>query len=299
MIPLMHILDGKKLRDEIRERLKKEVEGFLKKPVLSIIQVGDLPESNSYIDSKKKFGEKIGVKVIHEKYEADISPEKIIERIKTLNVDSAVSGILVQLPLPANFDVDKIMNEIHSSKDVDGLGAVNVKHLWEGKKDAFIPATTRGIMSLLEHNDVTISGKHVLVIGRSSLVGKPTSLAFLMKDATVTMAHSKTKDLEKFIKIADIVVVAVGKPRFISASLVSSNNVIIDVGINSVQKEKDIKMILQDEISEKVLVGDVDFENVKDVVRAISPVPGGVGPMTVASLFENVVEAYKHLKKSI
>lgn len=279
----------------MKERLKKEIGGLKKKPALLIIQIGDRPESNSYIESKKKFGKAIGVGVIHEKFDEKVTEEEIIRKIGEANADKEISGIIVQLPIPKSLDREKIMNEIAPEKDVDGLGAVNVGRLWEGRSDAFVPATTKGILTLLEKNGILLSGKHVLVIGRSSLVGKPTVFLCLSKDATVTIAHSKTKDLEKYTKSADVLIVATGHPKLIGVSHVLPRHVIVDVGINpqSKAKEKDSSMALQDEILGSTLVGDVDFENVKNIVQAISPVPGGVGPMTVASLFENVVTAYR------
>ena len=296
----MKILDGRKLRDHIKDKLKKEV-GLLKnKPSLAIIQVGERVESNAYIASKKKFAEVIGVGVIHKKFKEEIETKEIIAEIEKLNVNKEISGILVQLPIPEKLDRECIMNAILPSKDVDGLGPVNVKKLFDGNPEAILPATTKGILTLLEKNDISIHGKNVLVIGRSSLVGKPTALACLMRDATVTIAHSKTQNLEKYTKTADIIIVAAGKKKLLTPSHVLPHQVIIDVGINPdfVLNEKEISLALQDEIPNRILVGDVDFENIKDKVQAISPVPGGVGPMTVASLFENVLIAHKRSFKT-
>jgi methylenetetrahydrofolate dehydrogenase (NADP+)/methenyltetrahydrofolate cyclohydrolase len=262
----MKTLDGRILRDRIANKLKLEVSGLKVKPVLAIIQVGDNVESNVYIKQKKLFGERIGAVVNHIRLPKNISFPKIEKEIKKLNSDRKVHGIIIQLPIPENLDARKITKVISPSKDVDGLVSGS----------NFTPATTRGILSILDFYKINLAGKRAVVVGRSDLVGKPTALALLNKNATVTIAHSKSKNLKQITKSAEVLVVAVGRPKFINDKYVSKGQVVIDVGINKTKNG---------------LVGDVDFEKVKKIVRAITPVPGGVGVMTVASLFENLFDA--------
>jgi len=259
------ILDGKKLSQELASGLAKKIKSLKTKPKLVIIQVGDIAESNIYIRRKVLFGEKVGAIVEHKLLKNDTSEKKLISIISKLNTEKSTHGIIVQLPLPEHLNPESVLDAISETKRVDG-----------GKH--FLPATTRGILTLLERHKIKVSGKKVVVVGRSNLVGKPTALALLNLDATVTVCHKKTKDLRAKTKQADILIVATGNPKLISKSHVSPNQVVIDVGINITRGKK--------------LVGDVDFENVKGVVKAISPVPGGVGPMTVASLFENLLDGY-------
>ena len=274
------ILDGKKLSAEIALELSKKVallaseQNF--KPKLVIIQVGDLAESNTYIKNKIIFAQKIGVDVVHKKYTIDSTnlSREIISDIKSYNSDPKVTGIIVQLPIPASLDQGAILEAIDPKKDVDGMSPRNVKFLYENKEQ-FLPATTKGILLLLEKNKITIKGKKVVVVGQSFLVGKPTALAMLNRGATVTVCHNQTKNLEKETKTADILIVAVGKPKLITKRHVSPGQVVVDIGINVSKKGK--------------IVGDVDFDNVAKVVRAVTPVPGGVGPMTIVSLFENLL----------
>jgi methylenetetrahydrofolate dehydrogenase (NADP+)/methenyltetrahydrofolate cyclohydrolase len=269
------ILDGKEVSSKIKEILRETIQKLAFQPKLVIIQVGENKESEVYITRKKKFAEEINAQVLHIKYSESVKETEIINEIEKLNRDKTVNGIIVQLPLPLSLNRTKIIDSIDKDKDVDGQTASNLKNLLENQK-GFIPATTQGIQTLLFENGIEIKGKKVVVVGRSTLVGKPTALAFLNKDATVTICHSQTVDLKEETKRADILIIAMGKPKFINDEFVSTNQVVIDVGINS--------------LNEKV-VGDVDMESVKDIVKYISPVPGGVGPMTVASLFQNLVEA--------
>ncbi|OGD87112.1 hypothetical protein A2870_02275 [Candidatus Curtissbacteria bacterium RIFCSPHIGHO2_01_FULL_41_11] len=274
---MSQILDGKALRDEILDDLKNQISKLDQKPELVIIQVGDLAESNTYIEQKIKFGEKIGAIVTHKKLPLDIAESELIREIQLANDDENVNGIIIQLPIPQSLNKEKIIDSISPQKDVDGQTAISIKSLVVGSP-TFIPATTKGVITLLDANKIDPSGKHVVVVGRSTLVGKPTALALLNRDATVTIAHKKTQNLQAITKSADIIVVATGKPKLITKDYVSENQIIIDIGITVVDGK---------------LVGDVDFENVKDLVAAISPVPGGAGPMTVASLFQNLLEAYQ------
>jgi methylenetetrahydrofolate dehydrogenase (NADP+)/methenyltetrahydrofolate cyclohydrolase len=284
------ILDGKIVRDALRTELKERILRLKKIPTLAILQVGDNPESNAYIRQKKAFGESIGSHVDHIRYESTVSEKEVLEKIGELNKNSTIQGILVQLPLPEELDKDLIMNAIVPSKDVDGLTPTNTKLLEEMSSGGFIPATAKGVMNLLEYYKIEIAGKKVVVMGRSALVGKPIALLMQKEGASVTVCHSKTLNVPEIAKKADILIVAIGKPKFVNQDFISSGQIVIDVGINVVTGKK-----LDEEVPDKKLIGDVDFEAVKDIVLAISPVPGGVGPMTVASLFENLVEALERL----
>jgi len=266
---MVRILEGKTVREEIIQRLKKEIEGFSSVPTLAIIQVGDNEESGVYIKQKKIFAEKIGAHVRHLKFDADISQEQIILEIENLNADKDIQGIIVQLPIPKNLDEQVIIETINPKKDVDGLTSTT----------SFMPATTRGILNLLNYYQINPSDKNVVVMGRSKLVGKPTAEALLNLGAKVIVAHSQTENIKEVTKQADILVVAIGKPKLVDVSYVREGQVIIDVGIN----------VSKDSEGKKVLCGDVNFDEVKDIVTAISPVPGGVGLMTVCALFENLI----------
>ena len=295
------ILDGRLVRDRIAKKLKKQISRLRSKPKLVIIQVGDLAESNTYIRQKILFGEKIGCLVDHQKLDEKISQQELQTTISELNYDPSVTGIIIQMPIPKHLDKDEIIETINPKKDVDGLTSTNLKLLWENRTSGFIPATTKGILELLEFYKIPVSGKKVVVIGRSFLVGKPTALALLNQNATVTICHRETKNLKLETRNADILVVAVGKLNLITKDYVRKNQVVIDVGINVISdKQQVISNKLDKPETEPVnrkLVGDVDFESVKTVVAAISPVPGGVGPLTVASLFENLLDAYKINRK--
>lgn len=271
------ILDGKALSLKHRETLKEQI-SHLRKPVsIVIIQVGNRPESNTYIRRKKEFGEYIGVKVVHEKYKLNVSEKEIIKNIEKFNSDDSVGGIIVQLPLPKHLDTNKIVEHIDVKKDVDGQTSKNLKALIDGSS-GFVPATTKGIITLLEENKIVIKGKNVCILGRSTLVGKPTALEFLNKDATVTICHRSTKNLKNHTRNADILIVAIGKPNFINGQFIKRGQIIVDVGINVITKNGKNKII-----------GDVNTKSVLNKVKAITPVPGGVGPMTILSLFENLL----------
>ena len=292
---MAQILNGKIMQNESIDRLKKEVLGFTVKPTLAIIQVGDLQESSKYIQHKKIFAEKIGANVEHLKFNIDVSKEELVEKIHELNKDDKIHGIILQLPIPKNLNEHEIIDAIDSSKDVDGLTSTNFKLLATGSSFGFMGATTKGVLDLLDYYKVSLAGQHVLIIGRSILVGKPTALALLNRDATVTIAHSKTVNLKELARVCDILIVALGQPRFINEEYVRPGQVVVDIGINF--EASNSKNDSSDEIQKQTLVGDVDFEKVKDIVGAITPVPNGIGPMTVASLFENLITAYKNDKK--
>ncbi|MSU56050.1 MAG: bifunctional 5,10-methylenetetrahydrofolate dehydrogenase/5,10-methenyltetrahydrofolate cyclohydrolase [Candidatus Taylorbacteria bacterium] len=284
----MILLDGKKVRDEIAQTLRARIFAYAVKPKLAIVQIGDTQESATYIKQKKLFGESIGVLVEHVHLQETVSEQEVLAAIGKLNRDASVHGIIVQLPISDTLDKDAIIEAIAPQKDVDGLGSVNIKLLWENKAGGYIPATTRGILSLLAYYGISVAGKRVVIVGRSFLVGKPTALALLNADATVTVAHSKTVNCSEVTRSADILIIAAGKPHFIQKDDVREGQIVIDVGITAVTGEK-----LNDEVAEVTITGDVHFDDVKDIVGAISPVPGGVGPMTVASLFQNLVSAYE------
>jgi len=288
---MTQILDGKKVREHVLYGLKKEIESLGAPLCLVIIQVGEREDSSTYVRTKKQFGNDVGVEVRHMSFPESVTTREVLTEIQKLNEDLSVHGIIVQLPLPTALEKDTLLNAIHPHKDVDGLGMVNLQKLWEAREDVILPATTRGILTLLNHYEIQIAGKKVVILGRSSLVGKPTALAFLNEDATVTVCHSKTEDIEEVAKSADILVVAIGKPEFVKKTFVHENQVVIDVGINSQDYGK-----LDDELLLPSLVGDVDYSEVKEVVKAITPVPGGVGQMTVVSLFQNLVAVYKRYR---
>ena len=237
----MILLDGKKLRDLAVDRLKNEVaevvsENAVDAPTLAIIQVGDLAESNSYINQKKLFAEKIGAKVLHKIHPDKVSEDDLIAEIQKLNKNKKVHGIIVQLPIPEGLDKQKIIDAIDPVKDVDGLTAINVKRLWGNDDRAIVPATVLGVISLLEHCEIPIDGKKAVIVGRSILVGKPLALALLNKNATVTICHRHTKNLKEQARQADILVVAAGSPGLITKDHVREGQVIVDIGINFADK---------------------------------------------------------------
>ncbi len=276
---MAQILDGKIVRDKIAEDLKSKIQNLLPAPRLVIIQVGDNPESNTYIAQKIKFGEKIGANVKHLQLPKDVSEKTLNFQISNCNLEKSINGIIVQLPIPDSINKDEIIEAIDPAKDVDGLHSVNLKKLMENDPTGFVPATTKGVLTLLDHYKIPVASKQVAVIGRSTLVGKPTTLAFLNLDATVTVCHSKTHNLPSITQSADIIISAVGKPGLITKNHVSPDQTVIDVGTTVVDGK---------------LKGDVDFDQVEKIVGWISPVPGGVGPMTVASLFQNLLQAYQN-----
>lgn len=281
----MKLLDGLELKKEIQKKLTEKVQGLpagALKPTLIIIQVGDRTESNVYVRQKVGFGEKIGVNVNHIKLSEKITEKELIEFVHEACADRHVHGLIVQLPLPAHIRKDVVLDEIDPRKDVDGLTAVNVKKLWAGDKTAIVPATARGVDSILAKHHVDLQGKHAVIVGRSMLVGKPIFAMMIEREATATICHSKTVNLKKYTQDADILVSAVGKPLLITKDHVRPGQIVIDVGISVIEEE-----------GERHIKGDLDFENIKDIVEMITPVPGGIGPLTVACLFENVMDAYE------
>ena len=282
----MLLLDGKIVRDSRVSELKRQIRALGFTPRLAIIQIGTSDRSHAYVKAKQKFAETVGVEVELVTFSGDISPVEIHADIERLNADPSINGIIMQLPTPRGIDHRPLVEAIAPAKDVDGLTAYNLKLLLENNRSGFVPATARGIISLLDFYSVPLEGKRVVIVGRSLLVGKPTALSFLNRNATVTICHSFTRDLGAITKEAEILVIAVGIKRLIGKEHVSKGQIVVDVGINLEDGEH-----LAEEIAAPKLVGDVDFDAVQGIVSAVSPVPGGVGPMTVLSLFENVLEA--------
>ncbi|MGA1254659.1 MAG: bifunctional 5,10-methylenetetrahydrofolate dehydrogenase/5,10-methenyltetrahydrofolate cyclohydrolase [Pelagibacteraceae bacterium] len=277
----MMIIDGKKEAALLREEIKKEIlllkEKTKKVPGLSVILIGDFTPSQIYVKNKEKNSKEVGINSEVIKYPKDITEQEVLNKIKELNNNPEVSGILVQLPLPKHINKEKIINAIHPKKDVDGFNPINVGNLASGY-DAIIPCTPLGCLYLIKKIEKNLSGKHAVIIGRSNLNGKPMAQLLLRENCTVTIVHSKTKDLKAECQKADILVAAVGKANLVKSDWVKKDSIIIDVGINKVEEK---------------IVGDVDFESVKEKVKAITPVPGGVGPMTIACLLKNTLECFK------
>ena len=276
------LIDGKLVSEKTRENIKSEVERlkneFNKTPGLAVIVVGDDPASAVYVRNKHKACLAVGMNSYQIEFPASITQYELICKIEELNADPSVDGILVQLPLPAHISEVAVTKAISPEKDVDAFHSENVGKIMIGKYD-FLPCTPAGIVRLLDFYNISVEGKSCVVIGRSNIVGKPMALLLLERNGTVTVCHSKTKNLKEITKAADIIIVAIGKPRFLTADMVKPGAVIVDVGINRGDDGK--------------LVGDVDFAAVSDIASYITPVPGGVGPMTITMLLENTLTAAK------
>jgi methylenetetrahydrofolate dehydrogenase (NADP+)/methenyltetrahydrofolate cyclohydrolase len=275
------IIDGKKESALLREKIKKEISLIKEKknkvPGLSVILIGDFAPSQIYVKNKEKNSKEVGINSEIIRYPKEVTEKVILEKIKELNKNRKVSGILVQLPLPSQINNQKIINTIDPLKDVDGFNPINVGNLASGY-EAIIPCTPLGCLLLIKKVESNLSGKHAVILGRSNLNGKPMAQLLLKENCTVTIVHSKTKNLKEECQKADILVAAVGVANLVKDDWVKKDSIIIDVGINKV-KDK--------------IIGDVDFDQVKDKVKAITPVPGGVGPMTIACLLQNTVECFK------
>ena len=275
------ILDGKKEAALLREEIKKEILDIKKKinksPGLSVILIGDVIPSQIYVKNKEKNSKEVGIRSEVIKYSKEVKESEVLEKIEELNNNDKVSGILVQLPLPIHISKKKIINAIKPSKDVDGFHPINVGNLSLGYK-AIVPCTPLGCLMLIKKVEKNLIGKHAVIIGRSNLNGKPMAQLLLKEDCSVSIVHSKTKDLKLECQRADILVAAVGVANLVKGDWVKKDSIIIDVGINKVADK---------------IVGDVDFEQVKNKVKAITPVPGGVGPMTIACLLKNTLECFK------
>jgi methylenetetrahydrofolate dehydrogenase (NADP+) / methenyltetrahydrofolate cyclohydrolase len=275
------IIDGKKEAAVLRDKIKKEIESIKLKtnkiPGLTVILIGDFAPSQIYVKNKQKSSKEVGIKSEVVKYPKDVTEKEVLTKIELLNKDINVSGILVQLPLPTQINKEKIINAIDPKKDVDGFHPTNVGNLSSGYK-ATVPCTPLGCLLLIKKIESNLSGKHAVIIGRSNLNGKPMAQLLLKENCTVTIVHSKTKDLKAECQKADILVAAVGVANLVKGDWVKENSIIIDVGINKVGDK---------------IVGDVEFNTVKERARAITPVPGGVGPMTIACLLKNTLECFK------
>lgn len=272
------IIDGKKLAQKIRLELKTEAEKFKTRPKLAVILVGNDPASKIYVRNKNKACEEVGINYEEHVLEETTKMEDLLQLIDRLNSDDSINGILLQAPLPKHLEINRAFEEISPIKDVDGFNPINVGKLLIGE-DAFISCTPYGIIKMLEEYNIPIQGKNAVVVGRSNIVGKPLAQCLLNKNATVIICHSKTENLSNYTKNADILISAVGKANLITADMVKEGATVIDVGMNRNDNGK--------------LCGDVDFENVKEIASYITPVPGGVGPMTITMLMNNVIKAYK------
>lgn len=273
------IIDGTRIGNELREKLKSRIEALKEKgkiPGLAVILVGENPASQVYVRMKEKACENLGIHSEKFALPADTSQEEVLALINRLNHDDKIHGILVQLPLPAHFNEELIIESIVPTKDVDGFHPINIGNLMLGKP-LFPPCTPAGVIELLRASQIDMKGKNAVVVGRSNIVGKPVAALLLHEHATVTICHSKTKSLKDETRRADILIAAIGKPKMITADMVKEDAVVIDVGVNRLEDGK--------------LVGDVDFEGMKDKVAAITPVPGGVGPMTITMLMANTVKS--------
>ena len=272
------IIDGKSVADKITEQLKQKISQLQDKPHLAVIQIGNNAASTIYVNLKKKKAEEIGIKSTVINLDENIEEKELIYKIEKLNNDNSVHAILVQLPLPKHINESNIIKAIAPNKDVDGFTAQNTGDLFNGIKPKAYPCTPKGVLKLLKEYNIEIQGKHAVIVGRSNIVGKPLAIMLLNEHATVTICHSKTKNLPEITKQADILISAVGK-KVIFKDMVKRNAVVIDVGIFKDENNK--------------TTGDVDFENVKEIAAYITPVPKGVGPMTIACLMENTIELYE------
>lgn len=279
---MAQLIDGKLISAQIKDELKAEVAQMKEKginPCLAVIQVGNDPASSVYVNNKKKACAYIGIESLSYELEETVSQDALLELIFELNENEKVNGILVQLPLPKHIDENAVIEAIIPSKDVDGFHPETVGNMCIGTR-GFLPCTPAGVIQLLKRSNIEIEGKECVIIGRSNIVGKPMAMLLLRENGTVTITHSRTKDLKEVTKRADILVVAIGKPKFVTKDFVKKDAVVIDVGIHRNEDNK--------------LCGDVDFDDVVEKVSAITPVPGGVGPMTIAMLMNNCVETVRN-----
>ena len=282
----MNLIDGKKIAAELRNKLKVEVDGIKKKfnkvPGLTVILIGDLAPSQIYVKNKEKSAKEVGLNSEVIRYANDVDENTILKKINDLNEDKSVSGILVQLPLPKHINKKKVIESISPSKDVDGFHPMNVGNLSSGYESS-VPCTPLGCYLLLKKIEPNLSGKKAVIIGRSNLNGKPMAQLLLKENCTVTITHSKTKNLKSECLLADIIIAAVGIPELVKGDWVKKDSIIIDVGINKIDKG---------------IVGDVDFDQVSKKAKALTPVPGGVGPMTIACLIKNTIECFKRINSN-
>lgn len=282
----MTLIDGKAISKKVKEEIKNEaikLSNLGVKPGLAVILVGDDKASQTYVNSKEKVCEACEIYSVKKILDKNISEDELLNLISTFNKDESIHGILVQLPLPKHINTNRVLEAIDPKKDVDGFHAINVGKLVSGL-DGFVPCTPFGVMRLLKEYNIEVSGKNAVVIGRSNIVGKPMANLLLNENATVTITHSKTQNLEFYTKNADIIIVAIGKPNFLKSNMIKDGAVVIDVGINRLDDGR--------------LVGDVYFEDVSNKCSFITPVPGGVGPMTIAMLLNNTIISAKNFLKS-
>lgn len=280
------LISGTEISKTIQKEIKSKIDTFTdRKPGLAVVLVGNRKDSETYVRMKKKAAQEVGIVSFEETLPEDVSEEDLVKVVKKLNDNENVDGILVQLPLPKHINEEKILNEISIDKDVDGFNHVNIGKLaMKGRVPKFVPCTPKGIIELLDRTGIDIRGKNAVVVGRSNIVGLPVSMLLLHRDATVTVCHSKTKDIDKVIKQADIVIACLGQPEFIKGAWIKEGAVVIDVGTNPVKDE-----------TKKTgyrLVGDVEFAEASKVAGYITPVPGGVGPMTIAMLLFNTLHSF-------
>lgn len=275
---MYQLINGKEVAEKIKLQVKEEIKSLGKDVTLAVVIVGDNSASKVYVNNKKKACKLVGIQSLEYGLPENTSEDELLSLIDRLNNYNYVDGILVQLPLPRHINTDMVIERINPEKDVDGFTAINTGKLWLGQYD-IAPCTAIGVIELLDYYNIDIAGKHCVIVGRSNIVGKPVAALMLERNSTVTVCHSKTQNLYDITRTADILITAVGKPKFITRDMVKDGAVVIDVGINRDENGK--------------LCGDVDFENVKDKTTAITPVPGGCGPMTVAMLVKNTLEAAK------
>lgn len=271
----MKIINGKEIRNKLEEEYKNKIIAIDDQLTLVVFQVGNNPASDIYVRNKKNLCEKLGITFLHKKYD-NITEEDLVKEIKLCNDDKNITGILVQLPLPSYIDETRVIESIDHVKDVDGLTSINMGKLMSGEK-SLVPCTALGIVEIFNYENINLEGKNVVIVGRSKLVGLPLIPLFLSENATVTVCHSRTKNLKQITKDADVLVVAVGKKELIKEDFVKDDAIVIDVGINR---------------DENKIYGDCDFNVISNKASYITPVPGGVGPLTVAMLINNVIEAY-------
>ena len=290
---MVKILSGKELAEKMRQEMKSEIDELKTHhnlvPGLAVVLIGDNPASLSYVKGKEKACAQVGILSREYKFDADYKEEQLLKLIRELNNDPSIHGILVQLPLPDHINEEKILYAIDPTKDVDGFHPVNIGKMMIGAP-SFLPCTPHGIQQLLLRNNIEISGKHVVIVGRSNIVGKPLAMILVQKNpganATVTMCHTRTRNMAEITKLADILVVAAGRPHTVNADMVKQGAVVIDVGVNRVE-DKTKKRGYR-------LIGDVEFDEVSEKASAISPVPGGVGPMTITMLLHNTIQSAKN-----
>lgn len=279
----MILLDGKMVANRRKEELKNTILKLKTKPGLAVICFGDDPASRLYIHLKHKVCDELGIYMEEHFFSNEVTQDELTEMIDQLNEDEKIHGIIVQSPVPYHINIWELFERINPKKDIDGFNPINVGKLAQGQNE-FAPCTPLGIMHLIEEYGLETEGKKCVVVGRSNIVGRPMAQLLINANGTVTVCHSKTKNLSEITKQADILIVAVGKPNFITSDMVKDDSVIVDVGVNRKENSKEI-------------IGDVDFENVKEKCGYITPVPGGVGPMTIVTLMENLVKAYNNLSK--